>query len=108
MASASLIASAGASAGSAYTFIRVPPPAGPREVEWMQTKIHVPVGRSKRTTTSSPSHERRSSSSTPGTLARGRGDPGRQRESRLRGREQVRVVARGEDRRPLLHRPLEQ
>src|SRR5919109_186857 len=74
----------------------------------MQTNIHVPVGRSKRTTTSSPSQERSSSSSTTGTLARGRGDLGRQHERRLRGGDHVGVVAGGEDRRTLLHRPLEQ
>src|ERR671934_2061648 len=108
IADASRIASSSPSAGSAYVFIRVPPPAGPREVEWMQTNIHVPLGRSKRTTTSSPSQERRSSSSTTGTLSRGRGELGRQHERRLGGGDQVRVVARGEDRRALLHRPLEQ
>src|ERR671919_754378 len=34
--------------------MRVPPPAGPRTVEWMQMNIQVLLGASKRTTTSSP------------------------------------------------------
>src|SRR5919197_2666968 len=108
IADASRIASARASEGSEYTFIRVPPHAGPRAVEWMQTKIHVPAGRSKRATTFSPSHERIRSSSTRGTLACGRLDPGRQGERRARGSDQVRVVRRGDDGRPFVDGPLEQ
>src|SRR5919204_4953023 len=92
IADASRIASSSPSAGSAYVFIRVPPPAGPRAVEWMQTNIHVPLGRSKRTTTSSPSHELITSSSTEGTPACGRLHRGRQRERRARGDDQVGVV----------------
>jgi hypothetical protein len=44
MPCASRIASASPSAGEGYAFIRVPPPAGPRFVEWMHTNIHVPLG----------------------------------------------------------------
>src|SRR5919198_6684283 len=97
IADASRIASSSPSAGAAYVFIRVPPPAGPREVEWMQTNIHVPVGRSKRTTTSSPSQARISSSSTGGTLACGGLDPHGQRERRACGGDQIRVVRGGDD-----------
>jgi hypothetical protein len=44
IAAASRIASDMASAGDVYVFIRVPPSAGPRFVEWIQTNIHVPLG----------------------------------------------------------------
>src|SRR5918992_2605346 len=67
IAADSRIASSSAAAGSAYAFIRVPPPAGPRRVEWRQTNIHVPLARSKWTTVCSPSQARMSSSSTPRT-----------------------------------------
>src|SRR6185503_16511937 len=38
----------------AYTFMRVPPALGPSTVECTQTNIHVALGSSKRTMTSSP------------------------------------------------------
>src|SRR5262245_40116811 len=62
MAADRSIASARASEGDAYTFIRVPPLAGPSALECTQTNIHVPLGASKWTTVSSPSHASMSSS----------------------------------------------
>ena len=64
--------SSSASDGSSYVFSRVPPMAGPRRVEWMQTNIHAPVASSCRTTTCSPSHRRSRSSNTSSTLTRPR------------------------------------
>src|SRR5262249_31776510 len=69
---ASRVPSSSASAGLPYTFILVPPPAGPSRREWMQMNIQVLEGSSKRMTTCSPSHSsttRARSTAIPGRLA---------------------------------------
>jgi hypothetical protein len=68
MPAESRIASSSPSAGESYTFMRVPPAAGPRRVECIQMKIQVSLSRSRRITACSPS-QRSSSSSNVGMTA---------------------------------------